>query len=251
MINMIGIYKLENKVNGKIYIGQSIDIEKRIQDHRRTAFNKNCKEYNRPLYRAIRKYGFENFSYIILEECTVDELDYREIYYIEEYDCLAFGDNQKGYNMAIGGNQGSRGRIKSKEERRKISENREYKWGAENPNARPVIFDGIEYGCVSELCEKLGRSRTTLNAILNGNNTMPIELYVLGLRYKDVPMCKYTKRRDCISRPRETAIDDKVFNTLKSCAEYLGVKDGTLQSWISGKRPMPQEYRDRGLRYIL
>lgn len=58
-----GIYKIQNLINGKIYIGQSKNIEKRWLRHKTTAFNKNDHSYNLPLYRAIRKYGLENFSF--------------------------------------------------------------------------------------------------------------------------------------------------------------------------------------------
>ena len=54
--NMIGIYKITNKINGKSYIGQSIDIEKRLREHKLRAFrgdeNTN-KEYHKALYHQI------------------------------------------------------------------------------------------------------------------------------------------------------------------------------------------------------
>lgn len=54
---MIGIYMYKNKINGKIYIGQSINLEQRDAQHRRRAFQENSSEYNSPLSRAARKYG--------------------------------------------------------------------------------------------------------------------------------------------------------------------------------------------------
>ena len=54
---MLYIYKFTNKVNGKIYIGQSINLEQRDAQHRRRAFQENSSEYNSPLSRAFRKYG--------------------------------------------------------------------------------------------------------------------------------------------------------------------------------------------------
>lgn len=100
---MIGIYKITNLINGKSYIGQSVNIQKRFNAHRSVAFNPNDKNYNYPLYRAIRKYGIDNFSFDILEECDVSELNNKEIYYIAQY--KTYG--KLGYNQDAGGDQAS------------------------------------------------------------------------------------------------------------------------------------------------
>lgn len=102
-IYVIGIYKITNLVNGKSYIGQSTNIEKRFIGHKSVAFNPNDKNYNYPLYRAIRKYGLENFSFEVLEECDVSELNNKEIYYISKYHT----HGKFGYNQDDGGNHAS------------------------------------------------------------------------------------------------------------------------------------------------
>lgn len=99
---MIGIYKITNLVNGKVYIGQSTNIKKRFTKHRNTAFNPNYLEYDYPLYRAMRKYGIENFSFEVLEECNEEELNEKETYYIAKYD-----SRKNGYNQDEGGYGGS------------------------------------------------------------------------------------------------------------------------------------------------
>ena len=91
---MIGIYKITNLVNGKVYIGQSTLIEKRFTRHKNTAINPTYKEYDYPLYKAMRKYGINNFVFEIIEECSVDELNEREIFYIKQYDSYKHGYNQ-------------------------------------------------------------------------------------------------------------------------------------------------------------
>ena len=101
LIQRIGIYKIENKVNGKVYIGQSINIRKRFIEHRYRAFDdKDEKTYGLYLYSAMRKYGTRNFSFSIIEECEPDMLNEREIYWINFYK-----SNQKeyGYNLSDGG----------------------------------------------------------------------------------------------------------------------------------------------------
>ena len=92
---MIGIYKIENKINKRVYIGQSTDIQKRWKDH---INNCNASKYNYAIYVAMRKYGIENFTFEILEECPKDKLSEREKYWIDFYET-----NTYGYNIKSGG----------------------------------------------------------------------------------------------------------------------------------------------------
>lgn len=92
---MIGIYKISNSCNSNIYIGQSIDIERRWSQHLYEALHPRN---NNLLYNAMRKYGIENFYLEVIEECLVQELDDREIYWISYYNSF-----HNGYNMTPGG----------------------------------------------------------------------------------------------------------------------------------------------------
>ena len=91
-----GIYKITNKVNGKCYIGQSINIKKRLSQHKSQTY-RNI-HINKILYQAIKKYGIENFTFDIIEKCETNSLDDREKYWIEYYDSY-----NNGYNGAKGG----------------------------------------------------------------------------------------------------------------------------------------------------
>ena len=91
------IYKITNKVNNKIYIGKTMtSIEKRFQEHIRESRKKRAE--NRPLYRAIRKYGKENFAIELVESCPIEILSDREIYWIDY-----FSSYKEGYNATLGG----------------------------------------------------------------------------------------------------------------------------------------------------
>ena len=92
---MIGIYCITNLINGKKYIGQSRNIEKRWKKHRRSINSKNNKTY---LHNAFCKYGLDNFSFEVLEECKVEDLNEKEIYWISFYDTY-----KNGYNLTLGG----------------------------------------------------------------------------------------------------------------------------------------------------
>lgn len=95
---MTGIYKITNIVNQKVYIGQAVDIQKRIKQHLNDAFNSKRREYEYPLSRAIRKHGVENFINEVLETCDRSELNEKEIYWIKFYNA-----KQTGYNQLDGG----------------------------------------------------------------------------------------------------------------------------------------------------
>ena len=101
---MMGIYKITNKINGKAYIGMSVDIEGRWKGHIKYAFdekNENSPYYHNRLYTAFRKYGLENFEFEVLEECEKHQLKEREKYWIEYYDTY-----NNGYNLTTGGDIG-------------------------------------------------------------------------------------------------------------------------------------------------
>ena len=100
------VYKSTNKINNKSYIGITIrTLNERINDHKYKT-NSNSDFY---FHRALRKYGFDNFSWEIIENCSDDILEEREKFYINEFNTYAPLNN--GYNMTIGGlyNFGSKG----------------------------------------------------------------------------------------------------------------------------------------------
>lgn len=65
-VSMKAIYKWTNTINGKVYIGKSVDIAKRLREYRYEV-NKGT---TRPIISAIRKYGFSKFEFEIIEECN-------------------------------------------------------------------------------------------------------------------------------------------------------------------------------------
>jgi len=128
---MIGIYCIENIVNGKKYIGQSENLERRMSVH------KSCLRggyhENNYLQRAWSKYGEINFKIFILVECQMCELDEREKFFIQHYKSAI---EDFGYNLEGGGRNGKwiseisktlmsrarKGKVPSGETRKKLSE---------------------------------------------------------------------------------------------------------------------------------
>ena len=89
---MIGIYKITSP-SGKIYIGQSVDIKTRFRKYKYL----NCKRQTY-LYNSFQKYGVENHTFEIIEECTLEQLNEREIYWGTYYNVL----NKNGLNLRLG-----------------------------------------------------------------------------------------------------------------------------------------------------
>lgn len=102
-----GIYCITHK-DGKQYIGQSVDCFERFKQHT------TSKKGAAGIKGAIMKHGVDEFTFQILEECSRDKLNEREIFYIAEMKTLA----PDGYNLTTGGGQGNE---VSKETKKKMS----------------------------------------------------------------------------------------------------------------------------------
>lgn len=118
--NEPGIYKCTCLSNSRSYIGQTRFLMRRKNDHIREL--RNNRHSNRHFQNAWNKYGEENFTWKVIEYCSVELLDEREIYWIEYYDSF-----KSGFNLTTGGSNGCK---YSEESRRK---HREKMLGEKNP----------------------------------------------------------------------------------------------------------------------
>ena len=93
------IYKITNCVNGKCYVGQTKQsLKKRWGQHKAEGKSQRDHHQFQSLYRAMKKYGVDNFTIECLQECKEEELDELEVYWIGRLDTY-----RNGYNMTIGG----------------------------------------------------------------------------------------------------------------------------------------------------
>ena len=106
-----GIYKITNKINNKVYIGQSVGVYFRWYHHKWEL--RNNRHFNIHLQRAWNKYGEDNFEFDIIELCLPEELYDKERFYISKYNSMVLGYNH---------NEGGIGWRHTDETKRKISE---------------------------------------------------------------------------------------------------------------------------------
>jgi group I intron endonuclease len=121
-----GIYKITNKVNGKIYIGSTKNIKRRWKNHlnylRRNAHPNNY------LQNAWNKYGEENFEFEIIEFVEEEKLLEREQYWIDKLNAT---DKKIGYNIALFAGSPMKGRKHTEETLNKVSKASRY-WHIKN-----------------------------------------------------------------------------------------------------------------------
>lgn len=96
------IYKVTNKINNKVYIGQTKNWKERFAQHKNLGYGN---DENKLLYKAIEKYGIDNFQFEVIEG-PIENYNEREQYWIAYYHSYIkdseYGDS-KGYNMTLGG----------------------------------------------------------------------------------------------------------------------------------------------------
>lgn len=136
------IYKIENQINHKVYIGQTIkSLNKRFNQHK----NNYTKPYFSQihLYRAFKKYGIENFSFEKIERVNDENLDEREKYWIAYYNSY-----ENGYNSTLGGRDVEL-----------------YKWDYEQIKK---LYD--EYRSARKVAKIIGCDHSTIDNIINKMN---------------------------------------------------------------------------------
>lgn len=94
----IGIYRISNLIDGKVYIGQSTNLLRRLVRHKCDL--KTNIHINKHLQSAWDLHGSNNFHFSILEECPKEQLNERELYWMSHYNSI---NNKEGYNILLPG----------------------------------------------------------------------------------------------------------------------------------------------------
>ena len=242
---MIGIYKITNLVNGKFYIGQSVNIKRRWSDHKRKGESEVSKE--------IIKFGVENFKFEVLEQCRMEDLNERELYYLMKYQ--PFFPN--GYN-------------KAPPNKTSYTKNNEI---LSEEELSQVIAALVEQTPVSEVAKRFNLNSRTIYRINNGETYFREGFnYPLLKNQKDINFCpicgveiaparKYCSKRcselgqTTEGKPdRETLKKEIKQNSFVELGKKYGVSDNGIRKWCKSynlpyrknemKKYSEEEWRD-------
>ena len=202
---MACIYKIINLINDKVYIGKTLDtIEARWKEHCNDCKRPRCEK--RPLYAAMKKYGIENFMCELIEECTIEEINDREIYWIEYYNSY-----HNGYNATRGG------------------------------DGRPYV----DYELICELFAKgktnkeihniTGYDVGTITKTLRNNGISELERKQRGIDSQKVPIAMIDKDTDEVL---------KIFPSAREAANYVGEQNSShIAAVCKGNRQTAKGYK--------
>lgn len=167
------IYKITNIINEKVYIGQTTrDLNKRFIAHKNSPNFKHTENF--PLARAIKKYGWENFTTELIDTADcLDELNQKELFYIKKFNSLVEGG--WGYNLKGGGDSIGSHSAQTKEKigRAQMGAlNHSFgKTGELSASSKPLICitTGEKYSCAMEAAQILKLNFSHICAVCRGN----------------------------------------------------------------------------------
>lgn len=230
-----GIYKITNKENHKIYIGQSVNIEARWRRH------KSIPTYlqDKPLYRAFNKYGIDNFTFEIIELCPISSLNDREKYWIHYYDSY-----NNGYNLTTGGDGNPNNIVKLSDE------------------DIDIIYDLLQNSTMTqrEIAHKFNVGDDTISEINHGKTRIR-EGYKYPLRNNRIinycahcgkPIdktatlcfdCENINRRTVVRPDRERLKQLIRTESFVQIGKQYGVSDNTIRKWCKAEN-LPIKKKD-------
>ena len=159
------IYQLKNTLNDMIYIGQTINIKRRMKEYKNKSKELNSHAKYK-IMEVMNEIGFDKFELTILEEVPNDQLNEREIYWIDELDAR---NPDKGYNSKTGGKGGTL----TEESKKKMSESsKSFKHSEEEKIRRSkpifIVRNNKLIPCISAKvhADSIGRTRSEVSAAI-------------------------------------------------------------------------------------
>jgi group I intron endonuclease len=213
---MIGIYKITNP-KGKVYIGQSTNIEDRwIKGHRYSVGS------GKKLKNSFSKYGWDKHTLEVLEECSVDSLSNKETYWIEYYDSY-----KKGLNSTQkGGVQG----YKDEEWRKSHSNGLKGRKGVWKDKKRPEHSKLLQEKGSGLSYERTQEHKDSLSVMMK--EVWKHKGDEIGKKITQGKLGKGVKPIICI----ET---QKIFSSITECSKQMNINKGCICSFVKGTYPYP------------
>jgi hypothetical protein len=206
-----GIYKLTSP-NGKCYIGQSVNIERRLPRYKRL----KCSNQPR-IYRALKKYGVNNFKYEVIEECDRSMLTDRENYYMKLYDSI-----KNGYNCRP-----------TTQRHYKGTTNRGHTCGL------AICIDGVLYISISQASKLLGISYYIVRSRLNSK-----DIKFSNYCYKDTS--RNPKRHylpEVGNRSIKIRIGDTIYPSMREASKTLKMSLWTIRDRAYSPKEKFKDYQ--------
>ncbi len=237
------IYCIENTVNGHKYIGQTTrKLEKRISEHFKGAESK--RDSSRVIYKAINKYGKENFiSYVVDTAANQESLDEKESYWISHFNTFL----SNGYNMTPGGQFDRNDNLDeaTANESSKIHKGKEFCVFDINGNLLKTTFSQTAFA------EEIGCTVKSVNACLKGKKTQVKECIlifcndctdeILLQRMNRAKKYSKTKPDMCVINAKD-GHEIGIWNCLKECSDDLNISVRAIQKQLEGKVKTPKKY---------
>jgi len=191
---MVGIYKITNP-KGKIYIGQSIDIDRRFKEYKKLQCAQSIK-----LYNSLKKYTPENHTFEVIEECSIEQLNDKEEFYIK-----SFNSHINGLNIKLASKPSWTGKKRPEHSNfMKLKSFLKYKRTDKHRNDLSNMMKKVWREKKEEICKNISKNK-------------------IG---------KKVKKIQCI----ET---QEIFSSIKECSEKMNISKGCLCSFVKGKYPYP------------
>lgn len=216
---MIGIYKITNP-NGKIYIGQSKDLDRRFRQYN----NKNCKGQIH-LYNSLKKYGVENHKFEIIDICDEEfHLNFKEYHYQKLYKVVETGlnctyiDPYKGVNICTD-------EIKAKMSR----SHKGKKLSLDHCKAIGLSKTGI----IQSDETRLKRSNSLKGRKYSEISIQKMRDYALTRTYSEITRKKMSESQHCSKKVIDISTNI-IYNSIKECSRELDLNYKSLYRKVIG-----------------
>lgn len=243
---MYQIYKITNQKNGMVYIGSSIEVERRWRQHKEASINEKDHHYNYPLMIAFREFGIANFTFEIIDTLpTWEAMIEAEHNWIVKEDCV----KPKGYNQTDKTDSPMFDPVVAK----KMSDTKREKYGKrvceiDSTNNILIIWDSL-----AEAGEATGLDRFKISNVCNGtrlttgNRTFRflddenqiIEPVVKVNQVQSNRITKSSRRVGAYDKDNNLIQE---FDSLQLAAQFCGGNSSTISAVCRGKRNSHKNY---------